>query len=60
MNAYRSSFGAAYDPYTDGSSGIIDGDNPVMNRLNMPALLGFDVGHIALAAGAVWFFFLRK
>ena len=60
MNSYRSTFGASYDPYTDGSGGIIDGDNRPMDFLNKGVFAGFDVGHIALGAAAVWFFFLRK
>lgn len=61
MNPYRSGFGAAHDPYMDGSGGILDGDNKVMNTLNRGVLAGFDVGHIALAAvGLVVFMKLRK
>lgn len=33
----------------DGSAGILDGDNAVMNTLNRSVFAGFDVGHIALA-----------
>ena len=54
-------FGAAHDPYADGSAGILDGDNPVMNTLNTGVYAGFDVGHIALAAvGLLLFMKLRK
>lgn len=61
VNPYRSSFGAAHDPYMDGSGGILDGDNKVMNTLNKGVYAGFDVGHIALAAvGLVVFMKLRK
>ena len=61
LNAYRSRFGAAHDPYMDGSGGILDGDNKVMNTLNRGVFAGFDVGHIALAAvGLVVFMKLRK
>lgn len=45
----------------DGSGGILDGDNTVMNKLNTGVFAGFDVGHIALAAvGLVVFMKLRK
>ena len=61
LNAYRSSFGAAHDPYMDGSGGVLDGDNRVMNTLNKGVFAGFDVGHIALAAvGLIVFMKLRK
>ena len=61
MNAYRSSFGAAHDPYMDGSGGIIDGDNRVMNSLNRKVFAGFDVGHIAIATVGLYVFMkLRK
>ena len=61
VNAYRSSFGAAHDPYMDGSGGVLDGDNRVMNSLNKGVFAGFDIGHIALAAvGLVVFMKLRK
>jgi len=61
LNAYKSSFGAAHDPYMDGSGGVLDGDNRVMNTLNRGVFAGFDVGHIALAAvGLVVFMKLRK
>jgi hypothetical protein len=54
-------FGAAYDPYTEGSAGILDGDNPVMNTLNTSVYAGFDVGHLALLAGGLLLFMkLRK
>ena len=60
LNAYRSSFGAAHDPYMDGSGGVLDGDNRVMNTLNKGVFAGFDVGHLALAAvGLVVFMKLR-
>tara|TARA_Y100000004_G_scaffold165293_1_gene196066 strand:+ start:227 stop:424 length:198 start_codon:yes stop_codon:yes gene_type:complete len=56
LNPYTSSLGAAYDPYASeaGSSGILDGDNRVMNTLNTPVFAGFDVGHIALVVGALY------
>jgi hypothetical protein len=61
LNAYKSSFGAAHDPYMDGSGGFTDGQNRVMNTLNKGVYAGFDVGHIALAAvGLVVFMKLRK
>ena len=61
LNAYRSSFGAAHDPYMDGSGGVLDGDNAVMNTLNRGVFAGFDVGHIALATvGLLVFMKLRK
>ena len=61
MNPYKSSFGAAHDPYMDGSGGIRDGDNAVMNTLNRQVYAGFDVGHIALATvGLIVFMKLRK
>ncbi len=61
LNAYKSSFGAAHDPYMDGSGGVLDGDNRVMNTLNRGVFAGFDVGHVALAAvGLVVFMKLRK
>ena len=61
LNAYRSSFGAAHDPYMDGSGGVLDGDNRVMNTLNRGVFAGFDVGHIALATvGLIVFMKLRK
>tara|TARA_B100001113_G_C21094550_1_gene615948 strand:+ start:686 stop:826 length:141 start_codon:yes stop_codon:yes gene_type:complete len=45
----------------DGSGGVLDGDNKVMNTLNKGVFAGFDVGHIALAAvGLVVFMKLRK
>lgn len=54
-------FGAAHDPYADGSAGILDGDNMVMNKLNAPVYAGFDVGHLALIAGGLLLFMkLRK
>ena len=37
----------------DGSAGIIDGDNAVMNTLNKKVFAGFDIGHIALVAVGV-------
>ena len=49
MNPYRGNLGAAHDPYMDGSAGILDGDNAVMNTLNRSVFAGFDVGHSALA-----------
>ena len=53
--------GAAYDPYMDGAGGIVDGNNPVMNKLNTGVFAGFDVGHIAMAAvGLLVFMKLRK
>jgi hypothetical protein len=61
MNAYKGSLGAAYDPYMDGTGGIVDGDNAVMNSLNKGVFAGFDVGHIAMAAvGLLVFMKLRK
>ena len=61
LNAYRSSFGAAHDPYMDGSGGVLDGDNRVMNTLNKGVFAGFDVGHLTLAAvGIIVFMKLRK
>ena len=53
MNPYRGNLGAAHDPYMDGSAGILDGDNAVMNTLNRSVFAGFDIGHIALAAATV-------
>lgn len=61
LNPYTEMFGAAYDPYADGSAGILDGDNMVMNKLNAPVFAGFDVGHLALVAGGLLLFMkLRK
>ena len=61
LNAYKSSFGAAHDPYMDGSGGVLDGDNRVMNTLNRGVFAGFDVGHVALAAVGLFVFMkLRK
>ena len=61
LNAYKSNFGAAHNPYIDGSGGIVDGDNRVMNTLNKGVFAGFDVGHLTLAAvGLLVFMKLRK
>ncbi len=45
----------------DGSGGVLDGDNRVMNTLNKGVFAGFDVGHLTLVAvGLIAFMKLRK